>query len=67
MTVKTIFLDCWRRGKLIASHEYGLATGMLPGTSMDKDTLIDQSKSQLTTDELAFPPYDGITFSVRYL
>jgi hypothetical protein len=64
--VTKIFVDCRRDGKLIASYEYGLPIGLLPGTPPDTRSLIEQSKSQLTTDRVAFPQYDGITFRVRY-
>lgn len=32
----------------------------------DETQKSQSAKSQLTTDQLAFPPYDDITFTVRY-
>jgi len=64
--MKKIFVDCWRQGELIASYEYGLPEGRLPGAPPERQSLIDQAKSQLTTDRKASPPYQGITLDVRY-
>jgi hypothetical protein len=66
MPVKKIFVDCRRGGKLIASYEHGWPIAVLPVPAPDRKLLIDQAKSQLTTDRLASPPYDDITFEVRY-
>ena len=66
MTVRPIYVDCLRDGDLIASHEYGWVSGALPSPAPDQQSLIDQSKTQLTNDRLAFPPYQGVTFRVRY-
>ena len=65
MAVRKIFVDCWRNGKRIASFEYGLPIALLPGLPKDRNKLIDEAMSQLTTGRIAFPPYHGITFKVR--
>ena len=67
MPVKKIFVDCSRGGKIIASYEYGWPIGLLTSNLPDRQPLIDEAKTQLTTDRLAAPPYDGVTFSIRYL
>ena len=64
--MKKIFVDCWRGGKLIASYEFGWPIGLLPGAPPERNRLIDQAKSLLTSNRIASPPYDGITFGVRY-
>jgi hypothetical protein len=49
-----------------ASYEFGWPIGLLPGVPPERNPLIDQAKSQLTNARIASPPYDGITFDVRY-
>jgi hypothetical protein len=39
---------------------------MVPGLPPERNKLIEEAKSNLTTERLAFPPYEGITFDVRY-
>ncbi len=64
--MRRAFVDCWGGGKIIATYDFGLPQAILPGKSPDNAELIEEARSQLTNDRLAFPPYDGITFKVRY-
>jgi len=64
--IQKVFVDCCRRGELIASYEYGFPASMgAPPATPDREQLIDQAKEQLTNNRLAFPPYDDITFRIR--
>jgi len=66
MAVEPIFVHCMRAGKIIATYEFGWAVGMVRSAPPERDGLISQAKAQLTTDRLAFPPYEDVTFEVRY-
>ncbi len=64
--LKKIVVYCKLGGKLIAPLEYPLPEGMVPSPPPERQALIDMAKTGLTNLGLAFPPYDGITFEIRY-
>ena len=66
MTVRKIIVECRRGSELIATCEYGSPIPMVPGILPDGSDLKSEAQSQLTNDRLAFPPYDDISFLVRY-
>ena len=66
MDVKKIFVDCRRDGRSLRIYEFGWPIAVVPGPSPERNKLIDEAKNNLTTDRIAFPPYAGITFDVRY-
>lgn len=63
---RTVTVECWRGGQLIASYD-SVLTGTLaaPPPAPDKEQLINDAKTQLTNDRLAFPPYTDIEFRIR--
>ncbi len=64
--MKTIYVDCRRDGKLIATYDFGWPITAVPGPLPERNTMTSQAKDALTSQRLAFPPYDGIEFVVRY-
>lgn len=65
MSVRHVFIDCLKHGKVIASYPIGIPIALLPGAPPDTKKLEEEAKSQLTTDRIAFPPYEGITCQMR--
>jgi len=64
--VKKIWVHCKRDGQVIASYDFGLAESLGPSSPPERSALILEAKTNLTNQGIAFPPYDGITFDVRY-
>ena len=64
--VKKILVDCRRNGESIRVYDFGWPIGMVPGPPPDRNSLIDEAKSNLTTERLAFPPWEDIEFEVYY-
>ncbi len=64
--IRRMVVECWRNGQLLASYPSSL-TGTLAGPppAPDEEGLIDDAKTQLTNEGLAFPPYSGIEFRIR--
>jgi hypothetical protein len=68
MSARKIFVDCIQYGKQIATYEFGYAETLelLDKTpSPPSSGLIEESKNNLTLENKAFPPYEGIEFEVR--
>jgi len=65
MSVRPIFVDCFRNGRLLVSYEFGEPVGLIPGKPASDESLRDEAKSNLTSDRIALPPYDGFTFNIR--
>jgi hypothetical protein len=63
--MKKIFVDCFRAGEFVVSYDFGIPQPIMPGLPPDVDQLIDEAKTNLSNDRLAFPPYEGITFKIR--
>ncbi len=66
MSVKTIWVDCIRDGKVIASYDFGFGVTVGPSALPAQEGLIDDAKNNLVSMGLAKPPFAGITFKVRY-
>ena len=64
--MRQVFVECWSGGKLIKTYDFGVPDAILPGKPPGPDALVGEAKTMLTNDRLAFPPYDGITFKVRW-
>ena len=66
--MKTIWVRCYRGKALLRSYEFGVAEPMDPRkvAPPNQKDLIDQAKSSLTTERIAFPSYEGIEFKVEY-
>ncbi len=66
MSVKTIWVDCIRDAKIIASYDFGYGVTAGPSALPAQEGLIGEAKTNLTSMGVATPPYAGITFKVRY-
>lgn len=64
--VKQILVDCWHDDKLIRAYDFGATISVAGPVMPPYEKLIGDAKTNLTNEGLAFPPYDGITFRVRY-
>jgi hypothetical protein len=67
VSVKTIWIDCIRDGKIFASYDFGYGVTAWPSVLPAQEGLIDEAKTNLSSMGVAAPPYAGITFKVRYL
>lgn len=68
MSTRKVFVDCIQDGKQIATYEFGYSETleMLDKTSPPPSSgLIEESKNNLTLENKAFPPYEGIEFKIR--
>jgi hypothetical protein len=61
----TAYVKCLKDGEELITYDFGYADnfGVAKPTH---ESLVNEAKSQLTTDRLAFPPYDDVTFRVTY-
>jgi hypothetical protein len=66
-SVKQVFVDCSRDGQVIASYEFGYGETQGPSPPPNHQHLIAETKTNLTTQRIAFPPYARIGFKVRWL
>ena len=64
---KFVIVTCFRDGREIAEYQLGLPETIGLSAPPDRNELIAQAKSNLTTERKAGPPYEGIEFKVRYL
>ena len=63
--METVYVECSRDGTVIRTYDFGYARA--PGLALPThEHLIEQTKSNRTSERLAFPPYDGITFRVLW-
>jgi hypothetical protein len=62
--MRKVFVKCWRRRQLLATYEFRVPASISSPPLFDGAELISDAKSQLTTDRLAFPPYDDIRCEV---
>ena len=65
MAVTPVFVDCHRDDKIIATYELGEVSGLLHGPKPDASELIAHAQTNLTNERIAFPPYEGVTFTIR--
>ena len=66
MSVQQVFVDCVRDGQVIASYDFGVPEAQLPSMPPSNQSLISEAKTNLTNLGVAFPPYVGIEFNVRW-
>ena len=64
--MKKILVDCRRNGESIRVYDFGLPESLGLTVSPSKQELIDQAKSNLTNERLAFPPWADVEFEVYY-
>jgi len=64
--MKSAFVDCRRNGQSIRTYDFGLPESLGLTVPPSRQTVIDQAKSNLTTEGLAFPPWADIEFEVYY-
>jgi hypothetical protein len=60
----TVIVKCRRGKELIASYPLSYARTIGPSSPPPTETFVAEAKSNLTTEGLAFPPYEGIKFEV---
>ena len=67
MSTSTLFkfVDCFRGDVLIASYPFGYGQTLEPTPPPSNESLVVGAKTNLSTERLAFPPFDGIRFVVR--
>jgi hypothetical protein len=63
--MKTIFVDCLRDQKIIASYPLSWGITIGPSSPPSRNQLIDEAKTNLVSERLAKPPFDGIEFRIR--
>lgn len=61
----TIYVDCLRDGKLIRTYDFLSPATLGPSAPSTDEQLILQAKENLSTERLAVPHFEGITFRVR--
>lgn len=59
-------VECQRNGEVIASYTFSVPHSIAAPGMADATQVMEDAKAQLTTDRLAFPPYDDIKFSMRH-
>lgn len=64
--MRTIWVRCYQGDALLRCYDFGIGetlndAAVQPPT---RESLEAQAKSNLATERLAFPPYDGITLEV---
>jgi len=64
--MKNALVHCRRNGESIQTYEFGLPDTLGLRVPPSEKELIDQAKSNLTTERLAFPPWADIEFEVYY-
>jgi hypothetical protein len=66
--MRAIWVHCYHVGSLMKSSDFGL--GETPDDTAVQlptgESLEAQAKSNLTTERLAFPPHEGISFSIEF-
>jgi hypothetical protein len=65
MSVRRVIVNCYRRGKLIASYPLGHADTIGYSLPPNRDQFIEEAKFNLSQEGLAQPPYAEIEFAVR--
>jgi hypothetical protein len=65
-SVKQVRVDCVRDGQVIASYDFGYGETLGPSVPPSHQALVAGAKENLTSLGVAFPPYAGIEFKVRW-
>jgi len=61
-----VFVDCVRNGQVLAFYQFGYGETLAPTARPEHQSLMAQAKTNLTNERIAFPPYTGIEFKVRW-
>jgi hypothetical protein len=64
--LKRVFVDCVRDGQVIASYDFGYGETIGPSLLPGHQSFIAEAKSNLTSEAIAYPPYAGVEFKVRW-
>jgi len=66
--IKKIWIHCYRDGAPLRSYDFGVPVPADPSAFQwpSREPLEAAAKTQLTTERLAFPPYDGIRFEIEH-
>jgi hypothetical protein len=65
--MKTVTVVCLQGGQELARYSYKYPQNLLGQDVLpDRNQLINDTKTALTNDGKAFPPYAGIDFDVRW-
>jgi hypothetical protein len=65
---ETIWVRCYRGDSLLRSYDFGWPESLNPAadTRPSGQGLENEAKTNLTTEGLAWPPYDGMKFVIEY-
>jgi hypothetical protein len=62
----TIFVDCMRDGKIIRTYDFRCPASLgAPPVLPPHDHFIEHAKTNLSTEQLAAPPFAGMKFVIR--
>ena len=66
--MRKVWVHCYQRSTRIASYDFGVGIPADPSEMKlpSNESLVNQAKTFLTNERLAFPPYHGIRFEVRW-
>jgi len=66
--IKTTWVHCYRDGTLLRSYDFGAPLPVDASAFQwpSRESLEAEVKTNLTTERLAFPPYEGIRFEIEY-
>jgi hypothetical protein len=66
--MRTIWVHCYRDHTLLRSYDFGVPETLNDAAVRQPTSgeLENQAKLNLTSEQLAFPPYAGITFEIEY-
>jgi len=65
-SLKRVFVDCVRDGRVIASYDFAYGETIGPSQPPGHQQFVAGAKENLTSLGVAFPPYAGIEFKVRW-
>jgi hypothetical protein len=65
-SIRLVDVVCKHNGEVIATYEFGFSVSSEASSSFDfdREALIREAKSNLSSEKLAEPPFDGITFEI---
>lgn len=61
---RTVYIKCWQGSRLLRTYDFLVGGSQASPPIIEPDTLKAEARSNLTTEHLAFPPYDGIRFEI---
>jgi len=64
--MKQAIVECVRDGEVIAAYEFGIPESIGPTTPPSHASLVEEAKVNLSNHRLAAPPWEGITFRVKW-